>query len=332
MSEPLHPCASAPRDPGIALSVVVVSWNCRDYTLPLLAQVWRCVERARATCEVIVVDNDSTDGTAEEVRSRFAGVTLLCNPANVGYAAAANLGIARSAGRAVLLLNPDLTLPASFSLDDLLLAADRDPAYGVFGCVLLDPGGRVQSSGDRWPSLGRIALRQVGLRGLTSRRGDSAPRLRPVDWVSGAWMLVRRRVFIEIGLFDEAFYMYGEDLEFCLRARRLRWHVGVIERLHVVHHHSKATLQNLTPMLLHSARANAALLALVDGRPLTFARKAMLAFLLAGGAALQGGVRLLRGDPVGAAYLGGAVRIPWALLARGSGGAPQASHVPRLAR
>jgi GT2 family glycosyltransferase len=290
------------------------------------------VERARTTCEVIVVDNASTDGTAAEVRARFAGVTLLCNAENAGYTAAANLGIARSAGRAVLFLNPDLTLPDSFSLDDLMLAADGDPACGVFGCVLLAPDGRVQSRGNRWPSLGRIALSQAGLRGFWSRRGDSAPRLRPVDWVSGAWMLVRRQVFIEIGLFDEAFYMYGEDVEFCLRARRARWHVGVIERLHVVHHHGKAALQNLTPMLLHSARADAALLALVDGRPLTFARKAMLALLLAGGAALRGGVRSLRGDPVGAAFLGAAARIPRALLARGPGDVPRASNVPRLAR
>ena len=200
----------------ITLSIVIVSFNAR-------ADLERCLESLhaappRAAHEIVVVDNASSDGSAEAAR-RWPGVTVMANPFNTGFAAANNTGIRATAGEFVLLLNSDTIVPAG-AIDRLLDALKERPAAAVIGPRLVDAEGRAELSFGR--TLGPFnelrqksrARRPAVVDALT--RQPHAP-----DWVSGACLLVRRADAEAVGLLDERYFMYIEDVDFgvAMRAR-----------------------------------------------------------------------------------------------------------------
>lgn len=200
----------------IDLSIVIVSYNAR-------ADLERCLESLAAsppaaTHETIVVDNASSDGSPDVARR--AGVGLIENGTNAGFARGNNVGIRASKGANVLLLNSDTVVPAG-SLDRLLAELARDQSVAIVGPRLVDAGGRPELSFG--PMIGPInEIRQQwraarNVTALTSRR--SYP-----DWVSGACLLVRRADADAVGLLDERYFMYTEDVDFCaaIRARGRR--------------------------------------------------------------------------------------------------------------
>ena len=200
------------------LSIVIVSYNAR-------ADLERCLEslvRARPSVdhEILVVDNASPDDTVQAVRTRWAGVRLIEAGSNAGFAKANNIGIRQSFGELVLLLNPDTSAPPG-AIDALVGVLDRRPDVAVAGPRLVDESGRAELSfGGMISPLGemRQKLRARGnVERLTSRE-------REVDWVSGACLLVRRADAEAVGLLDERFFMYTEDVDFCaaIRARGRR--------------------------------------------------------------------------------------------------------------
>jgi N-acetylglucosaminyl-diphospho-decaprenol L-rhamnosyltransferase len=198
------------------VSIIILSYNGR-------VDVERCLTSLRDAPpvrphEIIVVDNASTDGTAEVVR-RFANVQLIVADANRGFAAGNNLGIRASRGAAVLLLNNDTIVPAG-AIDTLLAALDAHPDVAVVGPRIVDGEGRAELSfGPMTSPLGhvrqKLALRQVE----TLTRREQYP-----DWVTGACLLVRRADADAVGLLDEGYFIYMEDVDFCaaIRARGRR--------------------------------------------------------------------------------------------------------------
>ncbi|MBM4059511.1 MAG: glycosyltransferase [Planctomycetes bacterium] len=203
------------------LSIVVVNWNTRDLLLALLG---RLLPDPPLPCELIVVDNDSGDGSAAAARAAFPAAIVLPQPRNGGFAYGVNRGLERARGRWVLLLNTDAeaTWPA---LQALLAAADREPGAAVFGPRIVDECGRGQRS--TWQQhLPRHYLpRALGLDLLVSARAPAAAA--DVDNVSGCVFLIRGAVLREVGGFDERFFMYFEEADFCERVRaaghRVRW-------------------------------------------------------------------------------------------------------------
>lgn len=225
------------------LSVIVVSFNSAAFLERCLASVdaWlRGVDH-----HVCVVDNASSDGSAALVHRLFPRVEVIAKGENLGFAAGVNCGLRATEGRYVLWLNPDAEL-LDGGARDLIDYLGTHPGVGIVGPQLVDPSGEVQLSCRAFPSY-RTALfhRYALITRLFPRNPGSRQYLlsdwdhrsaREVDWVSGACLLHRRSVLEDIGGLDERFFMYCEDVDFCLRARQAGWGVQYHPGMRVLHH------------------------------------------------------------------------------------------------
>ncbi|OFW00409.1 MAG: hypothetical protein A3I61_04710 [Acidobacteria bacterium RIFCSPLOWO2_02_FULL_68_18] len=210
------------------LSIIVVTYNS-------VGAVERCLEAlARdppsAGHDVVLVDNASTDGTALKARRDWPDIRVVDAGANLGFARACNVGIRRSSGELVLLLNPDARVMPG-ALDAMTRVLDARPDAAVVGPRLLDEHGRPELSFGSmigpWAELRQKALVVGSQRGVPfarARVGRLTARPREVDWVSGACLLVRRADADAVGLLDERYFLYAEDVDFCaaIRARGRR--------------------------------------------------------------------------------------------------------------
>jgi N-acetylglucosaminyl-diphospho-decaprenol L-rhamnosyltransferase len=210
-----------------ALTIVIVSFNAREDLARCLASL-RAAPPAIAH-EIVVVDNASSDGSAEAAAST-PGVRVMPLPANVGFAAANNAAIRATAGELILLLNSDTLVPPG-AVDGLVAALRASPDAAAAGPRLVDAAGQPELSfGDMVSPLAEWRQKRIG---AALERGEPAARealeartrvRRDVDWISGACLLVRRADAEAVGLLDERFFMYLEDVDFCaaLRARGRR--------------------------------------------------------------------------------------------------------------
>jgi N-acetylglucosaminyl-diphospho-decaprenol L-rhamnosyltransferase len=220
------------------VSVIVISYNTRD----LLA---RCLEAVAATMaaprhEVIVVDNASRDGSAAMVAERFPNIRLLRNEHNRGFAAANNQAISIARGRHVLLLNSDaFLLPGA--VERMVQAMEADASVGAVCSRLLNPDGSFQGSFADFPTLRGELLLLAGLARLVchpaypSYPEAASQHPRAVDWVSGACMLVRRAAIEAVGLLDEEYFMYTEEVDWCYRLHLAGWRVRYEPAARVIH-------------------------------------------------------------------------------------------------
>jgi len=213
-----------------AVAIAVVSWNTRD----LLAA---CLDSMRADAdaglaEVWVVDNGSSDGSQEMVRERYGWVRLLEAERNLGYGPAVNRVARETATPWVVAANADLELEPG-ALSALLAAGDADRGAGVIGPRLILPDGSTQPGVQPYPRALDALLIHLSIHRLSRRLGERAylsgywqpDRPAVVDWVTGAFLLIRREVFDVLGGFDEEQWMYAEDLDLCWRARQAGWRV-----------------------------------------------------------------------------------------------------------
>jgi len=241
----------------IDLSILIVNWNTRE----LLAQ---CLESVYANppngeYEIIVVDNASVDGSVGMVRERFPMVTLIENQHNPGFAAANNQAIERAGGSCLLLLNPD-TVVMPDSLDALVRFMDNNPDAGAAGSMLLNSDGSLQQSCHPYPTIGRELWRLLHLDYLIPLGiypMDKWPTDRPqaVDTVRGASLMVRREVIEQVGLLDETFFMYSEEVDWCARINDGGWGIYWVPDSQIVHFGGQSTRQIPTEMFLQLYRA-----------------------------------------------------------------------------
>lgn len=234
-------------------SVVIVSWNTRRLTSDCLASLPAAAGPLR--WEAWVVDNASTDGSPEAIRTEFPDVHLIANAVNLGFAAANNLAIRASRGRYVLLLNSD-TVMAPGSLAALVQFAEARPALGVAGPMLLNPDGSFQSGPIPFPSLWTEGLSTTGLgkrlrfAGYPSRGPEVSGLAQRTDYVSGACMLARRQAVDEVGLLDEGYFMYSEEPDWCWRMRQRGWETWYTPDARVTHFGGQSTHQVRDPMYI----------------------------------------------------------------------------------
>jgi N-acetylglucosaminyl-diphospho-decaprenol L-rhamnosyltransferase len=225
------------------LSVVVISFNTAALTQVCLRSVLE--QTQRTDCELIVVDNDSTDGSADAIEREFPGVRLIRSARNLGFAAANNLAAAESRGEYLLLLNPD-TVILEGAIDKLMAFAESRPDAGIWGGRTLFPDGRLNPTScwrrlTLWSLISAVAglsavfprnrLFNPDAYGGWARDGD-----RRVDIVTGCFLLIRRELWDRLGGFDPTFFMYGEDADLCLRAARLGARPMVTSSSTIVHH------------------------------------------------------------------------------------------------
>ncbi len=238
------------------LSIVIVNWNVRE----LLRRCLRAVARSSSTeppkrlsMQVIVVDNASSDGSVAMLRSEFPEVNLIANEENRGFTKGNNQGVALSAGRYVLLLNPD-TEVLDDALGEMVAYMDDHPGVGALGPQLIYADGRVQSSRRRFPGMDTAFLEstfwqqsfphsRVLSRYYVLDRADD--EIQEVDWLVGACLLLRRKALDEVGPLDERFFMYSEEMDWCYRAKRQGWKVVYLPTARVIHHEGKSSEQVL---------------------------------------------------------------------------------------
>ncbi|MBN1888229.1 MAG: glycosyltransferase family 2 protein [Thermoflexales bacterium] len=219
----------------MTLAIVILSWN----TAPLLADCLRSIPAGAEGIDyqLIVVDNGSSDGSADMVARDFADARLIRNADNMGFTRANNQGIrASGAARYILLLNSD-TLVRPGALHALVHFMDEHPQAGAVSPRLLRPDGSPQPyafGGD--PTPGYLLMR--GLKQLVLHRylhDWATGSVQEVDWVSGACLMVRREALEQAGLLDEAIFMYFEDNDWCLRIRQAGWKVYYNPQVEIVH-------------------------------------------------------------------------------------------------
>jgi hypothetical protein len=211
------------------VSVVIVNWNTRELLRECLAAL---LPPGGPRLEVVVVDNGSTDGSAEAVGAEFPQVHLVATGENLGFAKANNVGFAHCHGRYVVLLNSD-ALAAPETLGAMAKYLEQQAEVGALGCQLLNGDGSVQSWPRSYPTVGGIAGQL--LLGRAPRERPRGPGVCEVDWLSGACLMVRREVIDAVGGLNEAYFMYVEDTEWCYRLRQHGWRVVYHPGFQVVH-------------------------------------------------------------------------------------------------
>jgi GT2 family glycosyltransferase len=193
------------------ISIIILNYNCRQY-------IERCLDAVSKVSypnlEVLVVDNASSDGSAELVEKKYPFVQLLKSPKNIGFAAGNNLGIAQAKGEYILLLNPDTEIDACCveHLFEVMNADDKVAVCGAKIC-LLDRRNMIQHAGGKYSLLG-VSID----RGMCELDEGQYDKVEEVTFVCGAAMMFRRSLVLDIGLLDSSFFLYHEDVDFCIRA------------------------------------------------------------------------------------------------------------------
>lgn len=240
------------------VSIIIVSWNVRDLLrncLRSIANSQPSVAREKnvLTSEIIVVDNASTDGTVEMLRddAYAPGTRVIANSQNLGFTRANNQALALARGRYLFLLNSDTEL-APNALSAMTTYMDAHPRVGIIGPKLFYGDGALQSSRRRFPTLATAFLESTILQQWFPRNrvltryymlDTSDDATQKVDWVNGSAMFVRRELYEQVGGFDEQFFMYSEETDWCYRAKQAGWQVVYLPTAVVTHHEGKSSEQ-----------------------------------------------------------------------------------------
>jgi len=226
----------------VDLSIIIVSWNTKDYLLKCLNSIYRNIKNM--TFEIIVIDNASSDGSTEMIRLKFFDVILIENKQNIGFGAANNQAIKRSGGKYVLILNPDTEILGE-SLNTMVTFLNENPKVGIVGPKILNPDNSIQLTCARnFPTLATEFFWLTSLvRRFPKNRvighylmsyWDHNDRRR-VDCLSGACMMVRRDTLEKLGLFDEDYFMYGEDVDLCYHIKKSGWQIWYLPEAQIIH-------------------------------------------------------------------------------------------------
>jgi GT2 family glycosyltransferase len=224
------------------LSIVIVSWNARDYLRRCLFSIYS--HKFSRTFETIVVDNCSADGSAEMVEAEFPQVVLIRAHDNLGFAKANNLGIRRSRSRYYALINSDVELLKD-CLDEICRYMDQNPRVGLSGPRVLNSDLSIQASCRKFPSLWRNLCEATFLNYVFEKSAFfSGERMlyfahdsiRRVEVLSGCFWVVRHEALQPVGLLDERFFIYAEDIDWCRRFRVFGWEVVFYPGATAIHH------------------------------------------------------------------------------------------------
>jgi hypothetical protein len=254
-------------DSACDLSIVIVNWNVRDLLRACLRSLSRdqgsgvgsqgsvlpslTPDSCLLTPEIIVVDNASTDGSAAMVAVEFPWVHLVANAENRGFTGGNNQGLALAQGHYVFFLNPDTEVLGD-ALATMLAYIEAHPGVGALGPQLRYGDGSLQSSRRRFPTFATALFESTPLAwhwpdNPWARRYHLADMpddlTQPVDWVVGAALLVRRAALDQIGGFDEGYFMYSEELDWCRRATEAGWQIAYLPDAQVIHHEGKSSEQ-----------------------------------------------------------------------------------------
>lgn len=244
------------------LSICIVSYNTKTLLKNCLHSILK--NSKEVEYEIIVVDNNSQDGSAKMVRECFPQIKLITNKENKGYAQAVNQSLELAQGKFIVILNSDtVILPQSFNKTIGFMRNHKDA--GIVGCRLLNPDGTLQRSCRSFPSLLNFLSENLYLHDIFPRsRIFGRPFMsyfdynenREVDVVLGAFMMLRRTTIEQIGLMDHQFFMYAEETDWCYRANQAGWKVNFYPEAEIIHLGGQSTKQNSIPMFIEAHKSH----------------------------------------------------------------------------
>lgn len=249
------------------ISIIVVNWNTRDLLATCLesilstsgSDVGPYLSHGTFILDVLVVDNASSDGSIQMVRERFPWVRLIANSENIGFAPANNQAIRHSQARYVLLLNSD-TQVCPGALGQMVRFMDEHPGAGGCGPLLLNPDGSLQPSCHPMLTPGRefwrlMFLDKLWRRATYAQEGWDREAPRRVEVVKGACFLLRRAALDQVGLLDETYFMYTEEVDICLRLTLAGWQLWWVPQAVVKHYGEASSRQMAEPMYVQLYRS-----------------------------------------------------------------------------
>ncbi len=226
----------------MTLSIIIVSYNVREFLEQALLSIQRAAQDL--SHEIWVVDNNSLDGSADFVERHFPDVKLIRNAENVGFARANNQAIVLAQGSFICLINPD-TVVQEKTFTTLLTFFDKQPLAGAIGCKILNPDGTLQLACRRsFPTPWVAFTKIVGLAALFPKSRFfgrynltflDPEHVTEVEAISGSFMVLRRETIAKVGMLDEAFFMYGEDLDWCYRIKAGGWKIHYVPETQIIH-------------------------------------------------------------------------------------------------
>jgi len=242
------------------LSVIIVNWNVKELLKQCLDSIIR--EVLESDCEVIVVDNHSTDGSVEMVRVCFPQVKLITNKENIGYGRAANQAVQIAGGDLLFVLNPD-TIVKGDTLLQIKEFMEQNPQVGVGGCFVYYPDGKPQDCFFRFPTLATCFSKSFSLFRVLPRTRYTASLFYSVsgrdgqmpESVSGSAMVIRKSAFEQVGGFDEDYFLYYEETDLCYRIRQKGWKIAAIPKTKVIHLLQQSASKNFSVSVFHAFRS-----------------------------------------------------------------------------
>jgi len=249
--------ASAP-----ILSIIIVTWNAKRYALECLE--WLSDSARVCPSEIIVVDNASKDGTPEAIAEQFPNVILIRNQDNLGFAKANNIGIARSSGRYVCLLNSDVVVPVG-CMEKMVDYLEKHPDIGLLGPRMISPDGSIGQSVMRLPTVWNTICSALGLHllfpsskmlGGFLMEDYAYDSVDDVEVLTGWFWMLPRTALENVGGLDEQFFMYGEDIDWSHRFLKAGWRVVFYPHAEALHYGAASSAEAPTRFYIEMHRAN----------------------------------------------------------------------------
>lgn len=222
------------------ISIIIINWNTRQMLLDCIASIYETVRKT--SFELFVVDNGSADGSVDAVERYFPSVKVIANNSNEGFARANNYALRIMHGRYAVLLNSD-TLAREGSIERLISFMDSHSDVGICGSQLLNPDGSKQTSYGRFPTIiSEFASKGIlrffapnAYRNLFTFKYGKGERPLSVDFINGACMVVRREAIAQVGLLDEDYFFFYEEIDWCRRIKDAGWLVYNVPDAAIVH-------------------------------------------------------------------------------------------------
>ncbi len=236
---------------NIEISIVIITWKMKDYLYRCLHTIYQYT--MKVNFEIIVIDNNSQDGTVEMIENYFSKVVLIKNNENKGVAPARNQGLKNTKGKYILILDADMELIEN-SINKLFEFMEKNPDTGIVGAKLVDASGNLQYSCKRFPTLSALLYRRLEnfkfikdseTLSYHMMKDWDHNTIKEVDYLIGACQFFRKEIIDKIGCYDDKIFYGPEDIDFCLRIGKAGWKVKYFPFTSIIHHEQRITKKKL---------------------------------------------------------------------------------------
>lgn len=259
------------------ISVIIVNYKTPEMTCKAIDSVF--THKNSLNVEIIVVDNNSGDGSVDILEKKCSEkITLIQNDKNVGFAKANNIAMKKAAGTYYLLLNSDAEF-IDDTIEVMFNYIETKPEIGILGCAIISPDGSKQASCWKPPTLPHLLLRALFLYKIVpdgwfgsynANKYGNPSETCYVDCVSGCVMMIPQRIANKVGLFDERFFMYSEDTEWCIRMKKFGYKIGFLSKAKVMHYGGGTSAKMLDKMTVERMRSILQLIFIESGMIKTY--------------------------------------------------------------